>query len=140
MSKTDFAVRLRSYPRSANCWACFSVSWGAPPQLWRCAAAPYVRSNTGKNGPLKSAVPLLGAAVVEALVVAQHVGGCAELREEWKDCCNILHDDMILSAISETHRSLSVVVLLLRVVTPATQPTLSNKAPPTKHKARRGLT
>ena len=68
--------------------------------------------------------------------MAQHVGGCAELREEWKDCCNILHDDMILSAISETHRSLSVVVLLLRVVTPATHPPLSTQAPPTKHKAR----
>ena len=70
--------------------------------------------------------------------MAQHVGGCAELREEWKGCCNILHDtrqDHVM-AISETHRSLSVVVLLLRVVTPATQPTLSNKAPPTKHKAR----
>ena len=38
--------------------------------------------------------------------------------------------------ISETRGSLSVVVLLLRVVTPATHPTLSNKAPPTKHKAR----
>ena len=70
--------------------------------------------------------------------MAQHVGGCAELREEWKGCCNILHDarqDHVM-AISETHRSLSVVVLLLRVVTPATHTPLSTQAPPTKHKAR----